>query len=215
MALPVASDLVKLLAQAGITSIEPALCTAALAEAVERWEQATGFVPFVASVTATAASYDLTDLGRGTKLVNLNAGIPSGTTITATLDGTALTSGYEEDFEAWPLDAPRRKRPYSHLKLSYAATSRLVVTAQWGFCLEADLPEIASQAILAYAALSIAEPDLAKASRGQSATGNIASIDQGTVKIDWATSAAERTRHLSSWQSQWTSAVRIYKRQTL
>lgn len=214
MALPVAADLEALLAQAGIAPMEPALYTAAIAEALERWEAATGYVPFVASETATASSYDITDRGRGTQMVNLGAGIPTGTTVSATLDGTAITAGYEEDYELWPLDSVRRKRPYNYIKLAYPSIGRLVVTAKWGFCLEADLPETVTQALLAYAALSIAEPDLAKSSNGQGA-GNIASIDQGDVKIDWATSAAERTRHLTSWQMQWDTAVRMYKRQTL
>ena len=218
MAWPTTSDLEAQLTAAGVILPLSALCVSALAEAIERWEQATGYVPFAASATATQMPYDLTDRGRGVRLVNLGAGIPTGTTVVATLDDSALTAGDGEDYELLPLDAVRKGRPYNYLKLSSHSTGRLKVTARWGFCVEDEIPEIAAQAVLAYAALSIAEPALAKASSGDGSVAegrNVQSADEGDAKLEFASTMTERKAHLDSWKAQWETGVRMMKRQTL
>lgn len=214
---PTASDLEKALKEAGVPLPLSSTSTSALAEAIERWEAQTGWLPFVALDTATQIEYPLDDHDRGTRLVDLRAGIPTGVTApTLTLDDAALVAGYEEDYQLWPLDAARRGKPYQYVRLSYHRKGLLKVTAKWGFCPTADIPEIAFQAVLAQAALIIAEPALAKASTGDATSGrNLQSVEEGDVKLVFGTSAAERMAAITSWQQQWASAVNLLKRRTL
>jgi hypothetical protein len=134
------------------------------------------------------------------------------------LDGVALEAG--SDYEMRPVAAPRKGQPYTYLYLPNRrlsrhtpegglAAHRLVVTGVWGYCAHDAVPELARQAVLAKAALNIANP----ATSAGDATEAVRRIEQGTVTIDYGTSAEERLSAVRAWESDWAAGLAKYRRQ--
>lgn len=208
-ALPTASDVVAALASAGITLSE-AGAEAPLATALELWESATGYTPFVASDTASASPLYVPSSGLH-RVIGLGGGVLTVGTHTLTLDESELEAGV--DYQLCPVAAPRSGKPYTYLQLLKRplsiASGVLSLTARWGFCADDNVPPLASGALIARAALEAAAPILqATALEG----GAVQKLDQGTVQIQYGTTMTERTQALAVWEKTWADGVKAYAR---
>lgn len=210
--MPTNAELTTALTEAGIPVPGSSRLTAALALAVEAWQDATGWYPFAAASGATADQVTLSwPNDAAVVIVPFGGGIVSSATAPVVeLDESALTAG--ADYTLFPPDAPRRGVPYTYLKMRnrrLTAQSVLTLSGVWGYCAYDAVPEVAKQAVLAKAALNIAAPEI----QTGDATRQQSQIEQGTVKIQYGTSAEERLAAVHAWESDWATGLSSYRRQ--
>ncbi len=208
-ALPTFSDVALALASAGI-SLEPSDAVVHLATALEMWESATGYVPFVASDTASASPLYVPSSGIH-RVIGLGGGVLTAGDHTLTLANVELVEG--TDYQLCPVSASRSGKPYTYLKLLTSPVSQasgaLELTARWGYCADDAVPPLASAAIIARAALEAASPAMqASALSG----GSVQRVDQGSVKIEYGSTMTERTQAMTGWTQTWEAGVKAYSR---
>lgn len=215
---PTNSDLSTALTEAGITPPGSSRLTSALTLAIAAWEDATGYYPFAAGQNATTTAAPVYwPADASASVIDLGGAVLSSTAPTVALDGTTLVAG--SDYELRPVAAARTGQPYTYLYLPNRrlsrhtpegglAAHRLVVTGIWGYCAYNAIPELARQAVLAKAALNIANP----ATSAGDATEAVRRIEQGTVTIDYGTSTEERLAAVRAWESDWAAGLAKYRR---
>jgi hypothetical protein len=121
--------------------------TGALAAAKDRFEQATGYVPFEAAAVDSTRKYD----PQQSCLVDLDTGLVSLTSVTYGGNVQVL----DTDFFLWPENNPAQGKPYRGLEFLgpvYGLPRSIVVVGTFGFCANGALPDGAKQAQLAGAA---------------------------------------------------------------
>lgn len=132
-----------------------------IAAAVERWNEATGYVPFLSTGDAQeirtfpspfpARILDLAPYQGGlVGFTSLTVGVTS--TISS---GTVYTTDYH--FRLLPRDAAQRKKPWTQIEFLYSPGSpwdgEVDIKGEWGYCTEANLPRSVRRAVMAMAAL--------------------------------------------------------------
>lgn len=218
---PTSDDLEDALTEAGIPVPGAGRLSSALALAIEAFEAATGYTPFAAASEAEPATDTLYWPEDGSaSVISLGGAVLSGESVTVTLDTTELTAG--TDYELRPTNATRTGRPYTYLVLTNRRLSRrspeggiqagkLTLTGIWGWCASDAVPELARQAVLAYALLDIAAPQI----QSGDATQGKRKIDQGTVTIEYGTSTEERLAAVRAWEGDWERAVAHFRRKSV
>lgn len=206
--LPTAEDVVEALASAGITlTLQGA--AAPLATALDLWESATGWEPFVSSGTPAESTLYVPASGLHSVL-GLGGGVLPGEDVTVTLAGTELVAA--TDYQLCPTSSARTGKPYTYLKLLKRVvdinSGALVVEGVWGYCADDAVPPLVIAAILAGACLEAAQPIL----QAETLAGRAPQkIEQGDVTIQYG-STSERTQAIESWKRTWSSAVGLYAR---
>jgi hypothetical protein len=209
---PTTSELRESLAGAGVP-VPPvtSTLTSALSTAIAAWEDASGWYPFAAAQNAIAAASPLSWPADGSvSVIDFGGGVLTSTTPVVTLAGTALVAG--TDYELRPVDAPRKARPYTYLKLLNRRLSGyypLTLTGIWGHCAYNAIPAGVVQAVLAHACLQIAAPSV----QAGTAARSLSMVEEGDVKLQWGTTAEERLAAVRQWQSDWSDALKTYRRQ--
>lgn len=202
---PTTTDLAEALNAAGIPVPVASVLTSALALSVEAFQDATGWYPFAASSSATAATVPLFwPDGALVSIVSFGGGVLTSTTPTVTLDGSTLEVA--TDYILCPPDASRRGVPYTYLKLlrrKVGNGNALTVSGIFGYCAYNAIPELARAAVLAYAAMDIAAPSI----QAGTASRVLSQADEGDVRHQWGSSIEERQAAVRSWQTNWDMAI--------
>lgn len=170
----------------------------ALDAAVERWNDLTGYWPFL-STGETDEYRDFAQPNSG--VLDLNGGLITFTSLTTGneyLSYGSLQDGEEQlnvrDFRLMPMDAPQRKKPWTYAETGWwgAGSGIIRVTGEWGYCNEANLPSAARRAVMALAAQQIS-PQV-EAVRRQ---GGLVKLQRGDETKQWG---AEVGQLESMWQ---------------
>lgn len=161
---PDEAEFTAFLQAAGLVAIPPNTVnslldlTDILAAAVEEWNELTGYWPFLATGVPETRSFEYPT----GPIMQFDGGVPPGTTVTVATNvnvtnsyGTEQTSGI--NFQLWPIDAPNRQIPYVGIefltRVFRGFSSHIEVTADWGYCTDANLPRSARRALMALGAL--------------------------------------------------------------
>lgn len=211
--LPTSNSIQNALTAAGISASVEA-CSSARSIAITAWESETGYVPFVAE--PAASEYPVHVPGASTYgVIDLVGGILATGTPIVKLDGDTLVAG--EDYQLAPVDAARRRIPYTQIKFLNRrvglASGPLLVTGRWGYCAADAVPEDAYDAILAYACLRIGSSAVqAATTSGEDESRPVSRQTELGVTTDFATSVTERTAALTRWESTWKAGLKKYRR---
>lgn len=202
---PTADDVIDELKEVGLT-IEPGrTLDRALRTAIEAFEAATHYSPFIASEEATERRIEMPhepseyiDMGMGAvKIISVGLG-----------DGLLAV-----DSLVIPLPQ-ERNQPYTYLHFPHFVRrgwdyfsdndGALRVTARWGYC--DTLPALVETAVIGYAASAIAEKYFR-----QDESRAVEEVEEAEVKRKWSTSVTERRAVFESWTKQWNFAVNKFR----
>jgi hypothetical protein len=165
MGWPTSTNLEDYLQAAGLIDLTPTTAqglldlAGALAAAIERWDDLTGYWPFMSTGVDQKRIYtafplrDVLDLDNG--LLSLSAMIIDVTYTNS--EGTQKT--HLQHFKLMPRNAPELGKPYTYIEwlwpMQTVSDSEIEITGKWGYCLEANLPDSAKRGVLALAALEL------------------------------------------------------------
>lgn len=177
----------------------------AIEAAVDRWNDLTGYWPFLSTGDATEYR-DFASPNSG--VLDFDSGLVAFTSLTTANEYLAFGSlqGGEEqlnvrDFRLQPMDAPQKKKPWTWAQTGWwgAGGGIIRVTGEWGYCNEANLPEAARRAVMALAAQQIS-PQI-EAVRRQ---GGLVKLQRGDETKQWG---AEVGQLEQTWQSMVEGAL--------
>lgn len=133
----------------------------ALDAGIEQWNERTHYWPFLSTgVTTEQRIFQPT----GSDLIDLNGGLLTFTSLytgkvyesTNTLSTGNAQLQYQ-NFLLKPTDAPQKVKPWTYLQIGFGfrEVGLIGITAEWGFCTNANLPESARRAVMALGAIEL------------------------------------------------------------
>jgi hypothetical protein len=172
--------------------------------ALERFEDQTGYHPFMAAA-ADATLYYTPDR---TDVLDLEGGVAAALTsltvgYSPTSTGTALT--VNEDYWLMPLNAIVEGRAANYIRfgaVQHGLPRSIVVVGKFGFCANAAIPEAAYQTVLYLAALEVAPQVQAMLS-----SGGLTKLTEGDVTYEYGAGAL-----IETWNRRARSGVMQFKR---
>jgi hypothetical protein len=134
----------------------------ALQAGIEKWNDLTHYWPFLSTGNINETRYF--DSPDGSRL-DLNSGIVTFTSLASDVvydqaGNASLSTGVDRinyrDLRLYPHDAAQRVKPWTHIELGFYGgghySGMIAVTAEWGYCNDANLPSAARLGVMALAA---------------------------------------------------------------
>lgn len=177
---PTIADMEARLEEMGITPAADALLTADLTGAIDRWEELTGFAPFLADDANTDWYYQPS----GTNLIDFDGGfveISAVKTSVSYANPSGVVAVLGRDYTPKPDNATSRNKPYTYLKFAFPLASEteatVKVTGKKGYAV--SIKQDVWNAILAYALAPTIAQSIIKSSEGAQ------KVKQDTVEYDF------------------------------
>lgn len=223
MAWPDAAELEDFLQAAGVIALTPTTLQAlldldgAVEAAIDDWEEATGYHPFlstgvdetrrfVPSPPARQDRYPLLDLTNGPYGSGLVA-VPTTLTVDVTYTAAGTEYTHLQHYRLLPRSVTAGVKPYTSIEFLTAplnvSDGEVVIVGKFGYCTEANLPALARRAVLAMASLHLLpqlEPSLAR---------GLVRWTEGDVTKQFGESGSTAS---STWQSLSKDAAARYRR---
>lgn len=207
---PSPANLKDFLAGAGIVASPPAGdallldYAGAVAEALELFEDQTGYHPFMAAVADATRHYS----PDGSDVLDLRGGVAAALTsltvgYSPTSAGTALT--VNQDYWLKPINALAEGRPANYIQFAgrQSGTERsIVIVGKFGYCANGAIPEAAYQAVLRLASVRLLPQIQSMASQG-----GLKRLTEGDVTYEW-----DLTSFSNVWQADARRNVAQFKR---
>lgn len=219
MAWPDEGELLTYLQASGLVSLTPSSVQnlldlpGALATAIERWNDATRYWPFLSTGSTSETRTFEPPAGF---LLDLDGGLLTFTSMVSErdYDGTqndSLSTGNTRlnlrDIRLCPTNAPQKVMPWTYMELGWTATVGIIqVTGEWGYTTAANLPETARRGVMAFAAQELAPQIEMHMSRG-----GLKKLQQGDSTKEWG----GLDFIVSGWQTVAANAAKHYRRARL
>jgi hypothetical protein len=226
MAYPIGDDLVAFMTGAGVTLPKGIDADELINATIEEWEKETGYAPFLQTENDIALSVPFPS----SRALTLPSALLVLTSIT--LSGQPLTANTH--YRIGPEGGAIVGKPFEWIRFTdYLATNNpgmpngtLEITGKWGRV--ATIPASVKLAMLGKAGI-LASQMQTQAQSGKSSSaesgecggddadisGPMAVLEQDEVKVQFATSVAERNAAVAQWQATWDKAIKQWRRVTV